>query len=96
MNDVPSSTIPLSPVAWHQGLLHGQDRSGGTVIAAPGRAGVEVAWARHLDEVREAQRLRYDVFAKEMGARLKSPIAEHDIDIFDDFCEHLLVRDSQY
>ena len=95
MNDVPSSTIPLSPVAWHQGLLHGQDRSGGTVIAAPGRAGVEVAWARHLDEVREAQRLRYDVFAKEMGARLKSPIAEHDIDIFDDFCEHLLVRDSQ-
>ena len=95
MNDVPSSTIPLSPVAWHQGLLHGQDRSGGTVIAAPGRAGVEVTWARHLDEVREAQRLRYDVFAKEMGARLKSPIAEHDIDIFDDFCEHLLVRDSQ-
>ena len=95
MNDVPSSTIPLSPVAWHQGLLHGQDRSGGTVIAALGRAGVEVAWARHLDEVREAQRLRYDVFAKEMGARLKSPIAEHDIDIFDDFCEHLLVRDSQ-
>ncbi|HCE28936.1 MAG TPA: ornithine-acyl-ACP acyltransferase [Comamonadaceae bacterium] len=95
MNDVPSSTIPLSPVAWHQGSLHGQDRSGGTVIAAPGRAGVEVAWARHLDEVREAQRLRYDVFAKEMGARLKSPIAEHDIDIFDDFCEHLLVRDSQ-
>lgn len=95
MNDVPSSTIPLSPVAWHQGLLHGQDRSGGTVIAAPGRAGVEVAWARHLEEVREAQRLRYDVFAKEMGARLKSPIAEHDIDIFDDFCEHLLVRDSQ-
>lgn len=95
MNDVPSSTIPLSPVAWDQGLLHGQDRSSGTVIAAPGRAGVEVAWARHLDEVREAQRLRYDVFAKEMGARLKSPIAEHDIDIFDDFCEHLLVRDSQ-
>ncbi|MFP5485261.1 MAG: GNAT family N-acetyltransferase [Gammaproteobacteria bacterium] len=95
MNDVPSSTIPLSPVAGHQGLLHGQDRSGGAVIAAPGRAGVEVAWARHLDEVREAQRLRYDVFAKEMGARLKSPIAEHDIDIFDDFCEHLLVRDSQ-
>lgn len=95
MNDVPSSTIPLSLVAWHQGLLRGQDPSGGAVIAAPGRAGVEVAWARHLDEVREAQRLRYDVFAKEMGARLKSPIAEHDIDIFDDFCEHLLVRDSQ-
>ena len=95
MNDVPSSTIPLSPVAWHQGLLHGHHPTSGTVIAAPGRAGVEVAWARHLDEVREAQRLRYDVFAKEMGARLKSPIAEHDIDIFDDFCEHLLVRDSQ-
>ena len=95
MNDVPSSTIPPLPVALRQGPFHGPDHSGGTVIAAPGRAGVDVAWARHLDEVREAQRLRYDVFAKEMGARLKSPIAEHDIDIFDDFCEHLLVRDSQ-
>jgi putative hemolysin len=55
----------------------------------------EVAWARHASEVREAQRLRYQVFAEEMGARL-APFAGapagHDVDRFDAFCEHLLVR----
>ena len=56
--------------------------------------GVEVAWARHLDEVREAQRLRFQVFAQEMGARLQTPLPGHDVDLFDDFCEHLLVRDA--
>lgn len=54
---------------------------------------LEVGWARHLDEVREAQRLRYSVFAKEMGAKLNSDIPQHDIDKFDDYCEHLLVRE---
>ena len=56
---------------------------------------VEVSWARHLDEVRQAQRLRFQVFATEMGARLTTPIAGHDVDLFDDYCEHLLVRDAQ-
>ncbi len=55
----------------------------------------DVHWARELCEVREAQRLRYAVFAGEMGARLPplrgAPIG-HDVDRFDDFCEHLLVR----
>ncbi|GKS73615.1 GNAT family N-acetyltransferase [Acidovorax sp. SUPP950] len=55
--------------------------------------GVEVAWARHLDEVREAQRLRFEVFASEMGARLNTSVAGHDVDLFDEYCEHLLVRD---
>ena len=54
-----------------------------------------VSWAKHLDEVREAQRLRYDVFANEMGARLDTWVAGHDVDLFDDYCEHLLVRDAQ-
>jgi putative hemolysin len=58
------------------------------------RAGIQVSWARHLDEVREAQRLRFSVFAGELGARLQTPVSHHDIDRFDDFCEHLLVRDA--
>jgi len=29
-----------------------------------------------------------------MGARLSTPLPGHDIDVFDDFCEHLLVRDE--
>ncbi len=64
--------------------------------AASGSARQEltVIWARHLDEVREAQRLRFEVFANEMGARLPTKLAGHDIDLFDDYCEHLLVRDA--
>jgi putative hemolysin len=46
------------------------------------------------EEVEEAQRLRYKVFAEEMGARLASANEGTDRDIFDRFCEHLLVRDS--
>lgn len=44
-------------------------------------------------EIREAQRLRYKVFAEEMGARLSTILAGHDIDLYDPFCDHLLVRD---
>ncbi|MFO6419773.1 GNAT family N-acetyltransferase [Hylemonella sp. W303a] len=56
-------------------------------------SGVEVSWARHQDEVRAAQRLRYLVFAGEMGARLNTSVPGHDVDLYDDYCEHLLVRD---
>jgi putative hemolysin len=49
--------------------------------------------ARHLDEVREAQRLRYAVFAEEMGAKLTGPEPGVDEDRFDAYCDHLIVRD---
>ena len=55
----------------------------------------DVSWARTASEVQEAQRLRYRVFAEEMGARLATPAGSppgHDVDRFDAFCEHLLVR----
>ncbi len=55
---------------------------------------MEVSWARHNDEVRQAQRLRFKVFAQEMGARLVTTIPGHDVDLFDNYCEHLLVRDA--
>jgi putative hemolysin len=67
-------------------------------LALPQRARTEpfeVGWARTQDDVRDAQRLRYRVFADEMHARLTVPPgtpARHDADRFDDFCEHLLVR----
>jgi putative hemolysin len=56
---------------------------------------ISISWARHQDEVREAQRLRYKVFAEEMGATLKPSQEGLDIDIFDDFCEHLIIRDTE-
>jgi putative hemolysin len=48
--------------------------------------------ARDEDEVRAAQRLRHHVFAQEMGARLHSPVDGLDVDPFDEFCDHLIVR----
>ena len=50
--------------------------------------------AANPSEVREAQRLRYKVFAEEMGARLPAPETGIDSDIFDPYCEHLLVREE--
>jgi putative hemolysin len=52
-----------------------------------------VGLARTTAEIEEAQRLRFKVFAEEMGARLASADEGIDRDIFDSFCEHLLVRD---
>lgn len=55
----------------------------------------EVRWARNERDVAEAQRLRYQVFADEMGARLTPVLGApplHDVDRFDEHCEHLLVR----
>lgn len=90
MKELPTPTLDLSPAAWPRGSLHPRP-----LAAASGAvAGIEVAWARHLDEVREAQLLRYQVFAQEMGARLPATVPGHDIDLFDDYCEHLLVRDA--
>ncbi len=57
--------------------------------------GLTVAWARHEHEVREAQRLRWKVFADELGARIATPLPGHDIDIFDPYCDHLLVRSAE-
>jgi putative hemolysin len=45
-------------------------------------------------EVREAQRLRYAIFADEMGARLGGPDPGVDQDRFDAHCDHLLVRET--
>jgi len=77
--------------SWHPGA----DALAPTKPAANREPDFEVRWARHADEVRAAQRLRHEVFVGEMGARLTLPPhapAGHDVDLFDDFCEHLLVR----
>ena len=55
--------------------------------------GLSISLARNPAEVAEAQRLRYKVFAEEMGAQLTGR-GGLDIDGFDEFCEHLLVRET--
>ncbi|MDD2724449.1 MAG: GNAT family N-acetyltransferase [Methylovulum sp.] len=44
--------------------------------------------------IKEAQRLRYRVFAKEMGAKLKSGSEGLDYDEVDQYCDHLVVFDN--
>lgn len=50
--------------------------------------------ARNPGEIMEAQRLRYQVFAEEMGARL-SGHDNLDRDGYDAFCDHLLIRERE-
>ena len=75
--------------------LRRPDRPAGRAQRSHVAPALQVAWARHLDDVRAAQRLRHQVFIDEMGAS-PTPVAGapagHDIDLFDDFCEHLIVR----
>ncbi len=95
MKELPTPSLPPSLVALPRGSLRPGHAPGPEAAPAQAvRGGLQVAWARHQDEVRQAQRLRYLVFAVEMGARLQTPVPGHDVDLFDDFCEHLLVRDA--
>lgn len=50
--------------------------------------------ASEPEEVVAAQRLRYRVFAEEMGATLHTGTPGLDVDPFDEFCDHLVVRDD--
>lgn len=56
---------------------------------------VEVRLATKPSEIEEAQRLRYDVFYREMSAVATPEMkaAERDFDEYDPICEHLLVVD---
>ena len=98
MKELSIPTCALSPATLPPGGLHHHADQHATGMgerpnAALARTGIEVLWAKHLDEVRQAQRLRFSIFANEMGAKLDSKVPGHDVDLFDDYCEHLLVRD---
>lgn len=108
MRDLPLPTLPLSGLYLPRRAR--RDAATPTIEpvapqatpAAPSRAErgdtapkLSVHWAQGQREIRDAQRLRYEVFVEEMGARITPPHgapAGYDIDMFDPHCEHLLVR----
>jgi putative hemolysin len=103
MKELPSPTFPLSPVSLRPGFIQKSvsllQKMSHNPARPVGRGSLTVCWARHNDEVRQAQRLRFKVFAQEMGARLNTNLLNtnlpgHDVDLFDNYCEHLLVRDE--
>lgn len=58
------------------------------------RPKLSVSLAQSATEILSAQRLRYRVFADEMGAKLPSKIAGIDHDMYDPYCDHLVVRND--
>ena len=58
------------------------------------RPKLSVGIAQSPREILLAQKLRYRIFAGELGARLSTRTPGVDQDIYDAFCEHLVVRDE--
>lgn len=58
---------------------------------------LEARLARNVAEVEAAQKVRFNVFHQEMGANCGSDLsAQHrDADLYDEFCDHLIVLDGQ-
>jgi putative hemolysin len=65
-----------------------------TPVRAQARHRLTVSLAESRWEVLEAQRLRFKVFAEEMGARLPSAQLGLDRDMYDPYCEHLVAREE--
>ena len=55
---------------------------------------LNVGLATTESEILEVQKLRFRVFADEMGARLPTRTHGVDQDVFDPVCQHLVVRDE--
>jgi putative hemolysin len=65
--------------------------------ALPAKRGerLSVELAARAETIREAQALRYRVFGQELGAKLKTAQSGLDLDEFDDYCHHLVVRETK-
>jgi putative hemolysin len=55
---------------------------------------LHVGLAETEAEILAAQKLRWRIFADEMGARLPSRVPGVDRDLFDQHCDHLIVREQ--
>ena len=62
--------------------------------ARAARAKLSVGLTQSPREIHAAQKLRYQVFSGELGAKLPTDNHGVDQDIYDAYCEHLVVRDE--
>ena len=63
--------------------------------ATPSFSKLSLSLATTPEEVREVQRLRYQVFVEAMGLESLKNSEGLERDEFDDYCDHLLVRDTR-
>lgn len=89
---LPKGVIAKQSLRWRQKSSYKFESSTTTY----GRIGsLEVRLARRKKEINKAQRLRYKVFYKEMSAipDVATKLKRRDIDLYDKFCDHLLLID---
>lgn len=93
----PLAAVPrIAPALRAYGGLRVRDHGAPPTADVLGRLGtLEVRLARTAADVRRAQRLRFNVFYKEMSAvpHAAALLARRDIDPYDAVCDHLLVVD---
>jgi putative hemolysin len=65
-----------------------------TILAGTATRQYSLMVATDDTQVRAAQRLRHQVFADELGATLHSAVPGLDVDEFDGYCDHLVIRDE--
>ncbi len=87
--NAPLLSRHLEPIGFYQrqnlpGLLPS--------VAAEDR--YQLSLARSKEDLRLAQRLRFEVFTQEYQAQIQSRQPGVDEDYYDSFCDHLLVRDN--
>ncbi len=63
--------------------------------ATPSFSKLSLSLATTPEEVREVQRLRYQVFVEAMGLESLTNSEGLERDEFDDYCDHLIVRDTR-
>jgi len=56
---------------------------------------LKVQLATHADDIQRSQRLRHQVFVREMGAQAQVDAQGLEFDHYDPFCHHLLVIDQE-
>ncbi len=81
-------------------MLHNDKVSQRTTIQVPGRRPrIEASFLTGLDEIREIQRMRYEIFCEEYNVTLPVNMRWNglaiDADEMDDVCLHLVVRDTE-
>lgn len=58
-------------------------------------AGLVLSIARTQAELEELQRLRFRIFTEDIGAEFPMAIGDRDVDDFDQWCLHFMVRDTK-
>jgi hypothetical protein len=101
MRELPNPTFALSPLALPRGLFHRpaeyipRHHNRQTALPPMERGPLVVSWAQPSGRSPGGSAPEVSVYSpNEMGARLSTSVPGHDIDLFDNYCEHLMVCDQ--